>query len=176
MFTFLESIKGLKRFSYVKPHEDAFHEFDPSWMRAALVAHAKHSFEYLRITSNETEQCNLLGDFRGFTALRELETNIHHLVLDSSVGQYELIGLLPASIEKVYLHGQFGWTTITEPLLTQPFYMAKLHLRLPNLIELKLSSKHEIGTTSAGRRFLEPWVVRCRDVGIELIWDVIWQR
>ena len=101
MFQLLESIKGLKRFSYVKPDEK-LDPFEPFWMRTALLANAKHSLETLRIIYSQAKRGNFLGTFRGFTALRELETNIHLLILEAHFDG--LADLLPASIEKVHLH------------------------------------------------------------------------
>lgn len=168
MFGFLESIKGLKRFSYVKPHEDAFHEFEPFWMRAALLTNAKHSLEYLNIACSEVDERKLLGDFRGFTALRELETNVEHLI--PRTGSVELADILPASIEELYLHttedGEDGTHTIV-PLLVEIFRQAKSR-HLGNLRVLMLSSVYEFGATQAGMHCLEALVVMCRDVGIEL--------
>ena len=168
MFALLESFIDLKRFSYVKPREDSFHVFEPFWMRAALLANAKHSLEFLRIASSKG--LGLLGDLRGFTALRELETNVNLLVVGQARERDdELADLLPPSIEKLCLHTLADMAMV--PVLVETFRHAKLrHLR--KLGALKLSTEYEFGATpDVFRRnfdFLEASVAKCRDVGIEL--------
>lgn len=169
MFQLLESIRGLKRFVYVNPLErEGFTQFEPFWMRVALLAHAQHSLESLKILYPWSRE--LLGNFRDFTALRELETSIHLICWTS----YDtVVDLLPASIEKLHLHigdpalcpDELSLVTISA--LVGDLEKAKSQL-LPNLRVLKLSFKHGIRHSQADKDDIESLKETCRDVGIEL--------
>ena len=140
--------------------------FEPFWMRAALLAHAKSSIESLRITSSQRSECEeVMGTFRDFTALRELETDIHLLV---SKGHFhKLAELLPDSVEKAFLHtGDHLCCDSVVPLL-KAFERTKSQ-RLLNLRALKLSSKPKMGTTQMGKDLMKTLEDACRDVGIEV--------
>ena len=49
LFEILGGLKALKRFAYLEPA--ASQDFDPFWIRAALIAYARHSLEHLIIQS-----------------------------------------------------------------------------------------------------------------------------
>lgn len=164
LFQLLESIKGLKEFTYVEPIQE-FNKLEPFWMRAALLAHAKQSLESLRITSSQTEEFGLLGSFRGLPILRKLETNVHFL---SPRAQFdELADLLPASIEEIYLHtGDHRCCDSVSPLV-ETFKKAKSQL-LPNLRVLELTSEPEMGTEQGGKDLIKTLEKTCPNAGIEL--------
>ena len=164
MFQLLESIRGLKRFSYVEPDEE-LDPFEPFLMRSALLAHAKHSLETLRIIFIQTKEGNLLGTFRGFTALRELETNLRLIIFPTKFD--EVADLLPASIEKVHLHIGVNRSCECVSLLVETFPKAKSQ-RLPNLKTLTLSSDAGIGLTQEDNDLFKTLEETSRDVGIEL--------
>lgn len=173
MLQLLESIKGLKRFSYAEPDEE-LDPFEPFLMRSALLAHAKHSLETLRITFSQTTEGNLLGTLRGFTTLRELETNLPLLTLRTHVD--ELANLLPASIEKVHLHvgdwckepsGQGDRKCDSISALVEIFQKAKSQLLL-NLKTLTLSSDPSVGPTQEDQDLFKMLEKTCGNVGIEL--------
>ncbi len=163
MFEILESIKALKKFSYMEP-VIGFYIFDPFWMRAALLAHAKHSLEPLTITFSQTEG-NLLGTLCDFTALRELETNIHLLIRETRFEK--LPDLLPTSIEQLHLHMGGHRFCNSVPSLIKSFVQEKSQ-RLPNLRALKLSWEAEMGITQANKDLIENLKETCRKVEIEL--------
>lgn len=163
MSELLESIKALKKFSYMEPGI-GFYIFDPFWMRAALLAHAKHSLESLTITFSQTEG-NLLGTLCDFTALRELETNIHLLIRETRVEK--LPDLLPTSIEQLHLHMGGLRFCNSVPSLIKSFVQEKSQ-RLPNLRAIKLSWEAEMGITQANKDLIEKLKETCRKVEIEL--------
>lgn len=165
VFRLLESIKGLKRFSY-EQSDERVELFDPFWMRAALLANAQQSLEFLRIISSKTRPANLLGTFRGFTALRELETDMHLLTYRAPLDR--LAELLPASVEKVYLHTGLGLCCDGIVSLVEAFENAKSQ-RLPNLRALRLGSKSEIGTRQKDKDLMKTLKGTCQDIGIELM-------
>ena len=164
MFQLLESIKGLKRFSYVEPDE-RLDPFEPFMMRSALLAHARHSLETLRILSSQTHKGNLLGSFRGFTALQELETNLSLLIRDAQFD--ELADLFPASIEKVHLHIGDKWSCNSVSPLVESFEKAKSQF-LPNLKALTLSSGRGMGPMQEDKDLIKTLKETCLNVGIEL--------
>lgn len=169
LFRLLESVKSLRIFSYVEPNEEIC-PYEPFWIRAALLAHAKHSLESLKILPSQTlshqkDEEQLIGTFREFRALKELEINLRLLLPRFAL--YELTGLLPASIEKFYLHipEGMGYKEVTK--LVEYIAVAKPQ-GVPKLRELKIRTGHGIETIQACRSLIEPLEESCRKVGIEL--------
>ncbi len=167
MFEILGSIKALKKFSCIEPGTGFYLsdlDFNPFWMRAGLLAHAKHSLESLTITFSQTEG-NLLGTLCDFTALRELETNIHLLIRETKFDN--LKGLLPTSIEQLHLHIGSHRCCDSIPSLVKRFVREKSR-RLHNLRALKLSWEAEMGVPQANKDLIETLKETCRHVEIEL--------
>lgn len=164
LFQFLESIKGLKKFSYVNPDE-TFCQFEPFWIRVALLANAKHTLESLKILSPLTHEHELLGSLREFTTLKELETNIRLL------GHWDefdkLADLLPTSLETIDLDTRENETCNILPRLVEEIVKGKLQ-HVSRLKTLKLRTEPEVGTMQGGRSLVEPLKELCRNVGIEL--------
>ena len=164
LFQFLESIKGLKRFSYVHPDE-IFCRFEPFWIRVALLANAKHTLESLKILSHLTHEHELLGTLHEFTTLKELETNVRLL---SHWDDFDkLADLLPTSIETIDLDTRDNETCNILPSLVVEIANAKSQ-HVPRLKTLKLRTEPEVGTMQGGRSLVEPLEEYCRNVGIEL--------
>ena len=164
LFQFLESIKGLKRFSYVHPDE-IFCRFEPFWIRVALLANAKHTLESLKILSHLTHEHELLGTLHEFTSLKELETNLRLL---SHWDEFDkLADLLPTSIETIDLDTRDNETCNILPSLVVEIANAKSQ-HVPRLKTLKLRTEPEVGTMQGGRSLVEPLREYCRNVGIEL--------
>ena len=164
----LDRVKGLKVFSYVDPNE-ACHAFKPFWIRVALQANAKHSLEYLAILpfNSNTEEWELLGSLRGFSALKELETNLHLLCRESE--WHRVPDLLPSSIEKLYLDSSdympdYGEPRVVEEGVVEEIVKAKSRL-IPNLKALELRPCSDI---IGNRSMIEPLEEKCQSVGIEL--------
>lgn len=164
MLRLFESIKGLKRFSYVEPDE-RLGFLEPFWMRSGLLAHAKRSLESLRITASQNKEGKTLGTFHTFTALRELETNRHLLIVGAHLDK--LADLLPASIEKFHPHTGDHRCRDSVPSLIESFEKAKLEL-LPKLRALTIRSELGMGTAQGDDDLIKTLEETCRDGGIEL--------
>ena len=152
--TTLEILIALRKLSCMEPGIGAH----------ALLAHAKHSLDPLTLTICQTEGCPL-GTLCDFTALRELETNIHLLVLGTTFEK--LPDLLPASIEQFHLHMRGHQRCDSVPSLVKSFMQEKSQ-RLPNLKALKLIWEAEMGITQANKDLFETLKETCQDVEIEL--------
>ena len=156
----LDSVKGLKEFSYDDPN-GTWCEFKPFWIRIALLANAKHSLEYLAVLPPSPEQLELLGDLRGFTTLKELETHVHLLCHESPFDG--LAGLLPSSIETLCLY----MADNEVPRVVEEIVKEKSRL-IPHLKMLKLVTKRSwefIGGDGSVNQSLEE---KCQNVGTEL--------
>lgn len=164
LFQLLESIKGLKRFSYVEPHE-LLCRFEPFWIRVALLANAKHSLESLKILSPPTHEHELLGTLREFTSLKELKTNARLLGDPDELDK--LADLLPASLEKIYQDTCDFEAYKIVPSLVGGIVKAKSKL-IPRLESLKLRTNFEKGAIQEYRNCIEPLVEMCQNVGIKL--------
>ena len=169
LFRLLESVRGLRVFSYVEPNEEIC-PYEPFWIRAALLANAKHSLESLKILPSQTlspqnDEEQSIGSFREFRALKELEITLRLLLPRSA--WYELTALLPTSIEKFYLHfpDDMSYKEVTE--LVETIAVAKPH-DVPKLRELKIRTGHGIDRIQECRSLIEPLEESCRKVGIEL--------
>ena len=102
LFEFLEGVKTLRRFTYLNPK----HYFDPFWIWAALVAHARHSLERLMIHGADREQNpGPMGSLRLFERLRTIETDIHFLVVAKPDADHSVADTLPRALEDLILSG-----------------------------------------------------------------------
>ncbi len=170
LFWFLESIKGLKKFIYVEPNENVC-QIEPFWIRAVLLAHAKHSLESLIMLLPKMQNHKRLGTFREFTALKELETNVRFLVHSTITGRLGgFAELLPASIESLCLDTRDRWTSENIPILVEDIVKAKLQL-IPNLrvLKLRMEPESENSLLLGFENLMEPLEEKCREAGIELI-------
>ena len=160
----LDSVKGLEAFTYVDPN-DSFCEFKPFWIRTALLGKAKHSLEYLEIHPGGTERLEGLGSLRGFTALKELKTDVRLLYSGSALD--ELADLLPSSIEKLYLDNRYYVAHDIVPRIVEAIVKAKSRL-IPHLEALKLETRSGDRSIEEYRSMIEQLEEKCRNVGIEL--------
>ena len=165
----LDSVRGLKVFRYVDPNEYIYY-FKPLWIRIALLANAKHSLEDLAVLPCSTESYELLGDLRGFTALKELETDVRLLCRESKFDG--LAALLPSSIEKLCLDSRKYMAQHDVPRIVEEIVKAKSQL-IPNLKTLKLVTKPSWGTVEGDTSMIKSLEEKCQNVGIELKFLVI---
>ena len=168
----LDNITGLKKFTYME-RDKMFCRFEPFWVRAALLATAKHSIECLKILSPRTQEKRRLGTLRGFTALKELETDLSLLMHHNSY--FDLAKLLPASIEKLYLHARDIKPDSNISIIVQEIMEAKSQL-VPNLkvlkIRTKIRTKHEMAFLQEGKTLTKTLEETCRDGGVELLFTI----
>ncbi len=168
LFQFLESNRGLKTFNYMEPNENSC-QFEPFWIRAALLANAKHSLESLIMLSRKTQGDEELGTFREFTALKELETNVRLLMYwTTTVPFCKFADLLPASIENLYLHARDSSSGEKVPILVEEIVKTKSQL-IPKLRELKFKLKPENALLQGPESLMESLEEKCREVGLDLI-------
>ena len=160
----LDSVKGLKAFSYKYP-EYGVCRFEPFWIRTALLANAKHSLEYLEILPHWDEEHELLGNLRGFTALKELKTYIRLLCHISTSD--ELANLLPSSIEKLYLDTRYHTAYDIIPALVGGIFEARTQL-VPHLKVLGIITKIVERVIQEHRDMIELLKDDCQMIGIEL--------
>ena len=164
MFQLFESIKGLKKFICSRPSESNG-PFEPFWIRSALLAHARYSLESLKVTAEWKRNARTMGSFRGFTKLRELETNVH---LFMEKGPFHTLpGLFPVSTESIHLHTSDHDCCDSVLLIVEAFEKAKSHL-LPNLSKLTLSLEPGIRLPQENQEIIKIWGKKCWDLGIEL--------
>ena len=164
LFQLLETVKGLKVFSYVQPNESSC-RFELFWIRGALLANAKHSLEYLRILPLGTENFGFLGALCGFTALKEVE--IHIRLLCRRPAFDKLADLLPISIEKLYLDTHYYVIHDIVPRIVEGVVKAKSRL-IPHLKALEFRTYPGDSTIQEVRSMIEPLKGKCQNVGIEL--------
>ena len=164
MFQLFESIEGLKKFIY--SNRDLENQpFEPFWMGKALTAYTKNSLESLKISAKKYKGVETLGSFRGFTKLRELETEIHLLVEKGHF--HRLADLLPVSIEKVLLYtGDHGCFDSVRPII-EAFERAKSQL-LPNMRVLTLILGHAARLSQEDMELIKTSEENCWNLGIEL--------
>ena len=111
LFEILGGFKALKRFAYLEPA--ASQDFDPFWIRAALVAYARHSLEQLIIQypgAYKGQGC--MGDLWGFKRLRTLETEYnflvepgHYDVMYAAEYRHTVANALPGTLQELVLCG-----------------------------------------------------------------------
>lgn len=101
LFELIEGFKGLRAFSY-----DSILDLEPFWIRAALVAHAKHSLDtlILRPCVGERSRGRLIGSFRSFEVLKKLELDHTYLADHSGPRRSRFADALPPSLEELHLH------------------------------------------------------------------------
>ena len=164
LFQLLETVKGLKVFSFVQPNKTLC-RFEPFWIRSALVANAKHSLEYLKILPLWTQECGFLGTLRGFTALKEVEVNVRLLCRWPAFDR--LAHLLPSSIEKLNLDIRYDMVHSYVPIIVEGIIKAKSRLT-PHLKALKLTTNSGNRTIEEGRSMIKALKEECHNAGIEL--------
>ncbi|KAL2046414.1 hypothetical protein N7G274_001861 [Stereocaulon virgatum] len=109
LFGILGAFKALKRFTFVRPAN--CRGFDPFWIRAALLAYARHSLEYLVFKSPddvEGERC--VGSLQDFEKLRILKID-HSSLVDpqrcetgrTAACQHRVADYLPRTLEELVL-------------------------------------------------------------------------
>ena len=164
LFQLLETVKGLKVFSYVAPSK-MFCRLEPFWIRNALLANAKHSLEYLRILPLGTQSFGFLGALRGFTALKKVEIDIRLLCRWPAFDK--LADLLPISIEKLYLDTRYYVIYDIVQRIVEGVVKAKSKL-IPHLKALEFRTNLGDSTIQEGRSMIGPLEEKCQKVGIEL--------
>ncbi len=125
-----EGFKGLKAFSF-----DSILGLEPSWIRAALVAHAKHSLNTLILRSSVGERIRgrLIGSFRSFEVLKKLELDHTHLADHSGPRRTRFADALPSSLEELHLHDMVETGTRLKPLWAGKETYEDKDTHLPNL-------------------------------------------
>lgn len=104
MSEFLSTTRNLQSFFY-SPSESANipANFDPFWIRTALLAYARDTLKSLTILANGLES-HFMGSLAKFTCLDFVETDLRLLTGDSSISIHKLSTVLPSSIVNIKLH------------------------------------------------------------------------
>ena len=104
LFEFLSCSINLQHFYYI-PMESASDtaDFDPFWIRTALLTHAHNTLKTLTILAGEHEK-SFMGSLEGFTSLESLQTDLQLLTVGPSLTLRFGIQLLPSSIVNLRLH------------------------------------------------------------------------
>ena len=188
IFAFLEGFKALRIFAYHSDHvEDeglGRGKFNPFWISAALLAHARTSLESLTLCSH-TMKRRYMGDIRSFQNLTTLVTDLQMLLHKNQLSHHaSLANALPAKLEMLKLHcfGQGGEDKI--PVLILKLVEMKTR-RVPRLRELEVVTCKGIGDflhpfinldtvptwpvrTTQQPSYFEVLHTQCRKAGIEL--------
>lgn len=108
MSVFLSTTWNLQRFFY-SPGESANNpaNFDPFWIRAALLANAQGTLKSLTILAGRHPR-HFMGSLAGFTCLESLETDLGLLIGDPSISFHSPSSMLPASIVNIKLHIEYS--------------------------------------------------------------------
>ena len=170
----LNSVKGLKVFSYVGPNGNLAPDAEccqsQLWIWNALLANAKHSLECLTILYPWTEELTFVGTLRGFTSLKEIQINLHLLCPCRGFGL-----VVPSSIEKIEIDTVFLMTHDIGPRLVEEIVTAKSRL-IPHLKTLILRTTLGSRTAEEGKSMIETLEEKCQNVGIELTVNESYQR
>ena len=104
LFDFLSSSINLQHFEYI-PMEPAsdIADFDPFWIRTALLAHARKTLKTLTILAGEHEK-SFMGSLDDFTSLECVQTDLQLLMGDPSMTLRVAFQMLPSSIVNLRLH------------------------------------------------------------------------
>ena len=104
LFDFLSSSINLQHFEYtpMEPASDTA-DFDPFWIRTALLAHAHKTLKTLTILAGEHEK-SFMGSLDDFTSLECVQTDLHLLMGDPSLTLRLAFHMLPSSIVNLRLH------------------------------------------------------------------------
>lgn len=133
---FLEGLPALEHFDYLGV--PSFMEFsEPSEIVSALLTHAKHSLQVLRLGEN-SERTTCTVSLADFQVLKELDIKSDLLLsYKDTPERSQLADLLPKSVEKVHLRRLH---TDVAHLVENTVLQMALHKaeRLPNLKELTI--------------------------------------
>ena len=104
LFDFLWNSRNLQHFEYtpMEPASDTA-DFDPFWIRSALLAHAYRTLKTLTILAGENEK-SFMGSLEDFLSLEFLQTDLQLLMGDPSKTLRVAFQLLPSSIVNLRLH------------------------------------------------------------------------
>ena len=104
LFDFLSSSRNLQHFYYI-PMEPAsdIADFDPFWIRTALLVYAHTTLKTLTILAGEHEK-SFMGSLDDFTSLESVETDLQLLMGDPSMTLRVAFQMLPSSIVNLRLH------------------------------------------------------------------------
>ena len=135
---FVESFRGLESFTwsglFLGRDEAASRSFDPFWVCAALLTHAK-TLVSLTLVFHQTER-SFIGDIRSFEVLKFLDTEVHLLLRERDfLEANSLAYLLPANIEKLCLRSM---ETDDDEILPLISGMARNKIWLPSLHEVTI--------------------------------------
>ena len=104
LFEFLSSSRNLQHFFYVPMGPASFiAEFDPFWIRTALLAHAQGTLKTLTLLAGEYEK-SFMGSLDNFTSLEFIRTDLRLLMGDPSKTLRVAFQLLPSSLINLKLH------------------------------------------------------------------------
>ena len=104
LFEFLSFSTNLQHFYYIpmEPASDTA-DFDPFWIRTALLAHAHNTLKTLTILAGEHET-SFMGSLDVFTSLESVQTDLQLLMGDPSMTLRIACQMLPSSIVNLRLH------------------------------------------------------------------------
>lgn len=104
LFDFLSTSRNLQHFYYtpMEPASDTA-DFDPFWIRTALLAHAQGTLTKLTILAGEHEK-SFMGSLDDFMCLESVETDLRLLMGDPSMTLRIAFQLIPSSIVNLRLH------------------------------------------------------------------------
>lgn len=104
MSEFLYSTQNLERFFY-SPKFFAANpaDFDPFWIRTALLANAGNTLKILTILADGHAR-HFMGSLDGFRRLESVQTDFRLLIGDPSISWHKPSTILPSSIVNITLH------------------------------------------------------------------------
>ena len=102
MSEFLSSTLDLQRFFY-SPKYGNFLNFDPFWIRTALLANARETLKTLTILA-DGQPGHFMGSLEPFMSLQYVQTDLRLLIGNPPVRCHKLSDMLPSSIVKITLH------------------------------------------------------------------------
>ena len=104
LFDFLSSSMYLQHFFYIpmEPASDTA-DFEPFWIRTALLAHAHKTLKTLTILAGGHEK-SFMGSLDEFTSLESVQTDLQLLMGDPSITLRVAFQMLPSSIVNLRLH------------------------------------------------------------------------
>ena len=104
LFDFLSTSRNLQHFYYtsMEPASDTA-DFDPFWIRKALLAHAQGTLKTLTILAGEHVK-SFMGSLDDFMSLESVETDLQLLMGDPSMTLRSAYQLLPSSLVNLRLH------------------------------------------------------------------------
>lgn len=104
LFQFISSTRSLEHFFYIAEESTSDRwDFDPFWVRSALLTQARETLRTLTILDGGSEMV-FMGHLRNFTRLESVESDFRLLVGDPSMVYRALSDLLPVSIVDIRIH------------------------------------------------------------------------